>query len=390
MIKKIVLDKADRLYHLPFDLEDYYPKRALKPGEKKIPTIDIGRLNWFIKQQPRESLDTIGLASKDDLEKLKTIIADWLLKELRISVNPNKEIYVGQGVNRIIFDLFLAFVEYGDIVLCPEPGMPFYRRLVITSGGVPVSYQTYTRSDFKPSLSRLDTNLGNAAKILIANNPNNPVGFLYDETELDELIHIASRKNIFIVNDAAYCSFSEEKYRPLRSRPGGSKVGLEIFSIPFTFGLPYIPLGFAVGPTDIISALKNISKTIKISLPGGWISECIDAIENYPDNNLNTIVKHVNQTRLKAVKMAESSEWTVIGGNSCPFLWVRLPDRKQSVSYSAALLRRKRIITLPGTAFGETGDGYLRLSLTASKEDFTEASSRMSKKSSLGVKKETS
>ncbi len=380
MIKKVVLDKADRLYHFPFDIEDFFPKRTIKASEKKVPTLDLGRFNWPVPAGDSSNKNVFEPSSADDFDLLCETLANWLSREFSITVNPRKEIYIGQGIHRIIFDICQAFVEYGDIVLCPEPGLPIYRRLVISSGGVPITYQIYTRSDYKPSLSQLDSNLGKAAKILILNNPNNPVGMLQDETELDEMIHLASRKNLFIVNDAAYCSLAEEKFRPFRSLPGGSKVSLEVFSIPFTFGLPYVPLGFAVGPADVINPLDTIRKTIKCTIPKSWISDCLKAIKNYPDNELKNVRKKINQSRLEAHRMAEKAGWKTIGGKSCPFLWVRIPERKQSATYASALLRRKRILTLPGTAFGETGDGYLRLSLTATPETYNKATERLSRK----------
>lgn len=383
MIKKVVLDKADRMYHFPFDIEDFFPKRTLKTGEKKIRTIDLGHFNWLIENRIETNNGAFEMVSSEDYLKLKEAIADWFSREYGIMVNPRKEVYIGQGIHRIIFDICLSFVEYGDIVLCPEPGMPFYRRLVISSGGVPVIYPIYTRSDYKPSLSRLDTKLGKAAKLLILNNPNNPMGTLQDETEIDELVHLASKKNVFIINDAAYCSLAEEKFRPIRSIPGGSKVSLEVFSIPFTFGLPYIPLGFAIGPMDIINSLHTIGKTICSAVPKSWISDCVKAIIDYPLNELKDVRKKINQSRLEAERMAESAGWETIGGGSCPFMWVRIPERKQSATYAAALLRRKKILILPGTAFGETGDGYLRFSLTAPPENYKEAAERLSKKFSF-------
>ncbi|MFH2036703.1 MAG: pyridoxal phosphate-dependent aminotransferase [Candidatus Zixiibacteriota bacterium] len=381
MIKNIILDKADRLYHLPFDLEDFYPKLTLKTGEKKIKTIDLSHFSWNIKSNTSDFKSPFDLSDSSDLEILKEAIAEWFKSAYDISVNPRKEIYVGQGINGIICDICVGYIEYGDIALCPEPGLPFYKRLTVLAGGVPVTYPIYSKIDFKPSLGRLDTNLGKAAKILFLNNPNNPIGFNHDETEIEELIHIASKKNIFIVNDAAYASHAEGKFVPIRSIPGGSKVSLEAFSIPFTFGLPYIPLGFAVGPIDIINTLKNIRKTTKLTLPKIWINETIQAINNFPNSNLTEIQKQISQSRLAAEKFSDKMEWDVIGGKSAPFMWVRIPDRKQSMSYSTALLRRKKILTLPGTAFGETGDGYLRISLTVPPDDFKTAGERMEQKS---------
>lgn len=380
MIKKIILDKADRLYHFPFDLEDFIPKRGIKSGEKKIPTIDLARFNWNVPYPEGDSFHDSAIAGHDDIDILKEKLADWLQDEYSIKVNPRREIYIGQGIHRIILDMILSFVEFGDVVLCPEPGMPFYKRLVIAAGGAPVTYPVFTRADYKPSLSKVDSNLGKAAKIMILNNPNNPVGIINDSTELAEIISIASKQNLFLINDAAYCSLAEEKFTPLHSIPGGSKVGLEVFSFPYTFGMPYIPFGFAIGPADIISAMESISKTVKPVILRGWIRLAIDTIEKYPAASLTEMNKKIDRARLAADRFINQAEWEKVGGKSCPFVWVRIPDRKHSASYASALLRRRRLATLPGNAFGETCDGFLRLSLTASEESYDEAQKRMLKK----------
>jgi LL-diaminopimelate aminotransferase len=380
MVKKVILDKADRLYHFPFDLEDFLPKRTIKTGEKRSKTIDLGHFRWKPQGNKENKFDPTVKTSSVMISELKEVIAEWYRKEFSLTVNPQKEIYIGQGIHRTLFDFCLAFVDYGDIVLCPEPGMPFYRRLVIASGGVPVTYPTCSRPDNKPSLTRLDSNLGKAARVIIFNHPNNPIGFTLNDTELDELIHIASRKNVFIFNDAAYCSLAEEKFRPIRAIPGGSKVALEVFSFSYAFGLNYIPLGFAVGPPDVINTMESISATIRQVIPDGWLSLCKKAVEGYPSIELRTAIKNINQSRLEAERLAEKAGWEVIGGKSCPFLWVRIATRKNSAAYAAALLRKFDILTLPGNAFGEIGDGFLRLSLTASPEAFNEAAERITNK----------
>nr|MBN2278163.1 pyridoxal phosphate-dependent aminotransferase [candidate division Zixibacteria bacterium] len=381
MIKKVILDKADRLYHFPFDMEDFFPKRTIKTGERRIPTLDLGHFNWPHKNgKPDCGSNFLASASPNDIARLKESLSGWLNGEYRMAVDPRKEIYIGQGIHRIIFDLYLAFVELGDIVLCPEPGMPFYRRLAIAVGGVPVTYPISAKSNYKPSAVTLSSNLGKTAKILILNNPNNPFGTVLDDTELAETIRIASRQNTFIINDAAYCSLAPEKYRPLRSLPGGGKVSLEIYSIPFTFGLPYLPFGFAVGPSDVINGLETIGKTLGVSIPAVWVDQAMKSIAAYPSEGLREIKRKIDNTRLEAEQLVEKMEWKVIGEKSSPFLWIKIPERKQAASYAAAILRRKHILTLPGTAFGETGEGHLRLSLTATPDEYREATARLMRK----------
>lgn len=381
MIKKIILDKADRLYHFPFDLEDYIPQRAIKTSERKTPTIDLAHFHWLAENVnlTPENL-SMEMAHADDMASLNQAFADWLAHEYGLNVNPRKEIYAGLGVRRIIFDICMAFVEYGDVVMCPEPGMPFYRKGTIAAGGIPVTYKVSDKTDFKPALSKIPTNLGKSAKILVLNSPSNPFGVILDETELAQMASLASQQNIFLVNDAAYCSLSELKFVPLRSMPGGSKVSLEIFSVPFAFGLPYIPLAFAVGPPDVIASMETIGRTIGAQLPKIWIEPIMKAINEYPGVSLKSMKKRFSQVRLEAEKLCEQNQWKIIGGKSAPFVWIRIPGRRHSNAYAAALLRRKRILTLPGTAFGDLGEGYIRLSLTASVSDYQEAAQRMSKR----------
>jgi LL-diaminopimelate aminotransferase len=386
MIKKIVLDKADRIYHFPFDVEEFFPRRALA-GETKEPIIDLGHFRWPQKDSGELSNKISGqAASSDDLLRLKETIAGWLEKEYKIQTDPRKEIYIGQGIHRIIFDFCLAFIEYGDIVLCPEPGMTFYRRSVISSGGVPVSYSISSKTSYKPSFSRLPDHLGKSAKVLILNSPHNPTGTMLDDHELADLVRAAAKQNMFIINDAAFCSLAEAKHPLLRTVPGGRKVGLEIFSFAFTFGLGYMPFGFAVGPPEIINGLEIAGKTIGGFFPKFWIDQTVEAIKKYPSAGMNEIRKNIGLSRQKAEQLVEKMGWESVGGKSSPFIWAIIPERKGSSAYAATILRRRRVLTLPGIALGETGEGFLRLSLTASPQDYAEAIVRFSRKLQLRSK----
>ncbi len=158
MIKKVVLDKADRIYHFPFDLEDFFPKWPQASKEKKFPLIDLGHFLW--PKSTETAASSMQLASREDLLRLKEVISSWLKKEYGVTVDPSREIFIGHGIRRTMLDLCLAFVEAGDIVLCPEPGLPSYRRFVICAGGVPVSYLMSERTNYKPSFKRNRREIG--------------------------------------------------------------------------------------------------------------------------------------------------------------------------------------------------------------------------------------
>jgi len=377
MIKKVVLDKADRLYHFPFEIEDFFPRNQSLRHSSRFSLIDLGHFVWPINETSFAGNDNpLALANPEDILSLKSLLSAWLKDAFKLSIDPRKEIYLGQGIRRIILDLCLAFVEPGDIVLCPEPGHPIYLRHIITAGGIPVTYPLTERTEFKPSLKRLSPNLLKSAKIMILNSPNNPMGIMLDETALAELIHTASKENLFLVNDAAHSSLAEEKYSSLLSIHRAERASLEIFSIPLAFGLPYFPLGFAIGSPEIISGLEAIGKTAGNHIPKGWVTCSMKGIDNYPSDSLKKIRKGMTQSRLAAFQAAERLGWKVCGGNQSPFIWLRIPGRRQSIPFASTLLRRRGILTLPGNAFGDSGEGYLRLSLTASPDDYKTAGER--------------
>ncbi|MCX6829946.1 MAG: pyridoxal phosphate-dependent aminotransferase [candidate division Zixibacteria bacterium] len=380
MIKKVVLDKADRLYHFPFDLEDYFPRKTLRTSEKRTATIDLGHFRWPIAEAEWNYHESpLELAAAEDIIRLKAALADWLRKEYSLKIDPYREIFIGHGIRRTIFDLCLAFIEYGDIVLCPEPGLPAYRRCTIAAGGVPVSYPISERTEFKPSFKRLSVKLGKLARIMFLNNPHNPLGTVLDETDLAELVRVASKENIFIINDSAYGSLAKEKYVSLLAIPGGDKVALEVFSFSYAFGLKYLPFGFALGPSAIIAGLESITRTTGLFIPRAWVEYALSGINSYPSADLTNTRKNIDQSRLTAREMAEQFSWKVVGSDSAPFLWLRIPGRRDSASYAAALFRRRKILVLPGNAFGESCDGYVRLSLTATPDEFRAASERLTR-----------
>lgn len=380
MIKKVILDKADRLYHLPFDLDEYFPRQTLQSAARRFPQIDLGRFHWPVEKWQGDGPGSSEIAGAKELLTLREALASWLQEEFSLRINPRKQIFIGHGIRRILLDFSLAFIEYGDLVLCPEPGLPAYRRDIIIAGGMPLSYQISEKTNYKPSLKKFSANVGKTAKVLVLNSPHNPLGSVLDESDIGELIRYASRDNILLVNDAAYCSLAEEKFLPLLSLPGGDRVSLEIFSVPLTFGLPHIPFGFAVGPAETIGALESAGRLTGQFVPVGWVWAALKAIEQYPSAELKNVRKRIEQSRQAAKQMVEKFDWKPLGHDSAPFLWTKIPGRKASAAFATALLRRRGILTLPGTAFGDAADGYLRLSLTASAEEYRSAEEQLGRR----------
>ncbi len=385
--KKVVIDRADRMYQLPPELVSCLPERPRPSLIKKTDILDFAGFRWPIPETPPDKIEPSALlpARHEQIGRLKEELANWYQAQARVRLNPEKEIYIGPGVTSLVFSLAQAFVDHGDIVFVPEIGYPTYRRATIACGAEPVIYSVSAKNDWQPNFERVSTRLGRVARILFLNSPHNPTGAELGEKEMNDLMWLAGRENIIVINDAAYLSVSGRKAVSLMAATGGKKIGAEIGSFSYIFGLPRLPLGFVVGNREIISGIEQAARLNPAFLPAFHVERAIAAIQRYPGAELKALRKHFASARAEAVKLIDLLELEISGHDSVPFVWARIERRRQSAAVASQMYHRGRILVVPGIAFGDGGEGYLRFSLTASPETYAAAYDRVKNKPRLFV-----
>lgn len=382
VIKKVVIDKANRLYQLPPDILSFSREKVRRTLIKKTSLVDLARFNWPIEVEADTLRDKNGFrpAGRDRINQLKELLADWFLTHHRVKVNPQKEIFIGGRISSIMFGIALAFVDNGDIIFVPDLGIPLYRRVTTACGGQPVGYAVTYKNGWQPDFERINTRLGRVARLLFVNSPHNPTGVALTEKDWANLVWIAARENIVLVNDAAYQSISHRAPTSLMAVKGGKKVGLEVYSFAYQFGLPAIPVGFAVGSGDIISGLELSAGFMPPFIPDFYIDMASTAIRQFPHDSLLRVRKQLGQAAAEAVKLLELLSLEKTGYDTIPFVWAKIERRRQATSQARLLYRRSRVLTAPGTGFGDSGEGFLRFSLTASPRDYRSAHERLMRK----------
>ncbi len=382
IIKKVVVDKADRLYQLPPDLSSFIPGQQKSEQGRKIPFIDLATFHWPIAPErdsdiPASSLAPVG---KERIAELCEELANWYGSFHGVKINPEKEIYIGPSITDLLWQLALAFIDTGDIVFVPDLGVPLYRRLTTACGGQPVNYMISARKSWTPDFERINTRLGRVARILFLNSPHNPTGAELSEKEFADLIWIAARENIALVNDAAYATLSGRKPLSLLAVSNGKKVGIEVGSFSYMFGLPPLPVGFAIGNREIISGLKLASKLFHTMIPDYFIELILEGIHKFPNTALSHLQAELTVTQAEAVRLLEIIGLEKAGFDTVPYLWAKIPRRRHATTVSAQLFRMTKIQTIPGVAFGNSGEGYLRFSLTAPVDNYRTAQERVKRK----------
>jgi LL-diaminopimelate aminotransferase len=384
-VKKIVIDKANRIYQLPPEIMSFM-RSEMKPSLiKKTEVLDLATFRWPVLIDSDQLPDETGFrrAGKEKIEQLKEELAGWFLEYHKAKLNPLREIFIGGGITSTVLTLAQAFIDGGDIVFVPDIGVPLYRQATAACGGQPVSYVISQKNDWIPTFEKVNTRLGRVARFLFLNSPHNPTGAELSEKDLDNLVWLAGRENIAIVNDAAYQAISGRKHTSLMSIVGGKNVGIEVYSFAYLFGLPALPFGFAVGNRDIINGLQTASRLNPPYLPEFYVDMAIRAIRHFPTESIRAVRKSIDQSLAEAVSLLDMLGLEKTSSDAVPFVWAKLKRRSRSTTAAGLLYRRSRVLVAPGTGFGDSGRGFLRLSLTAPVEVYQAANARIKKKSRL-------
>jgi LL-diaminopimelate aminotransferase len=279
-----------------------------------------------------------------------------------------------------MFTIALAFIDNGDITFVPELGIPLYRRVTTACGGEAVSYSLSAKNDWLPDFERVHTRLGRVAGILFLNSPHNPTGGELSEKNMADLVWLAGRENIIVVNDAAYAAISGRKQVSLMSINGGNKIGVEVYSFAYHFGLLAMPFGFVVGNREIISGVKLASRLVPSFIPDAYVDLALRGIRQFPNDLLKETRAAMARNSAEGAKLLNILELEKAGFDTVPFIWAKIERRRQAATATAFLYRRSRILAVPGTAFGDTGEGFLRFSLTVPPASYSAAVQRLRRK----------
>ena len=380
-IRKVVLDKANRLYQLPPTITEFIPSRRKQGLVRRDDLIDLAAFRWPIAFTPEFVAGPQDLApsSNDQIDHLKDVLGDWLSRTHKVKIVPGKELFIGGGISSLAYLLSLAYIDAGDAAFVPGLGIPTYRAAVTACNGEPIAYTVSVKNDWEPQFDRLTAGLSRAARLLFLNSPHNPTGFEFTEKALTTLAKLAGKLNLLLVNDAAYQSISARTPVSLLDIKDSRKVGIELASFSYQFGLPPLPFGYAVGNREAISGLKRCAQLLPSYLPSYYVDLALDAIRHYPSPALISIREQIHAATAEAGALLDQLHLERSGQPTVPFVWARIDRRTPSTDFAKTLLRRCGVQVAPGLGFGGNGEGFIRFCLLAEPGAFSQAAERVEK-----------
>ena len=318
--------------------------------------------------------------SYEGMLSFRQAVADWYKKRFGVDLDPQKEVIALIGSKEGIAHFPLAFINPGDVVLCPDPAYPVYKIGTLLAGGEPYVLPLKEENGFLPDFRSVPKDVLKRAKIIWVNYPNNPTSAKATKEFYKELIEWAKENRIIVASDLAYSEiyFGEEKPPSILEIEGAKEVAIEFHSLSKTYNMTGWRIGMAVGNEKLIAGLGKI-KTNVDSGQFQAIQEAAITALNLPEQELQSIRDLYRERRKVMVEALERAGLEVYPSDATFYLWVKVPKGYSSAQFVERLLEECAIVCTPGNGFGEHGEGYFRISLTVSTERLLEASERIKK-----------
>lgn len=299
-------------------------------------------------------------------------VAKYYKERFGVDVDPETEIITLLGSKEGLFHISLAYLRPGDIGLIPDPSFPAYNDGVFFAGADVLRMPLTRANHFLPDLDSLDDETRRRAKLLFLNYPNNPTGVTAPPEYMEKAIRFCKEHEVLLCYDHAYAEtyFDNNKPRSLLEYEGGKDVGVEFMTFSKTFNMAGWRLGAAVGNADVIHSLLVVQSHINSGVFAPIQFAGVTALEEVAKSGfLEESRAEYQRRRDYAISRFETIGWDVRKPDATVYLWVPVPKGMTSLAFANYLLDEYRVVVAPGTAFGTTGEGYVRISLTTDYEN---------------------
>ncbi len=308
------------------------------------------------------------------LFELKAAVAEWYQLRHGVVVDPAHEVSILIGSKIGLQEISLALLNPGDVAMVPDPGYPDYWSGIRLAGANMHPLPLRPDLNFLPDLSEWRTD----AKLAFLNYPNNPTGRLASPQFFDEIIQLAAKDGIVLAHDLAYgdITFDGRESISLLSRPGGNEIGIEFTTLSKSYNMAGWRLGFAVGNPTLIRYLDLLQDHLHCSQFGAIQMAGVTALQQ-PLDAIKELRTLYQGRRDQFIQRARQVGWHIPPSEGSVFVWCPVPGTETAVQFCDRVLLEADVVLAPGTGFGASGEGFVRVSLTAPAEHLAEAVDRI-------------
>ena len=381
------ISRADRLQALPPYVFARLDELKAKAREQGLDLIDLGMGNPDGKApQPiieaaiaeLENPEAHGYPPFEGTQSFRQSITRWYGRQYGVELNPESEALPLIGSKEGLGHLALAYVNPGDLVLVPTPSYPAHFRGPLIAGGEIYPLMLSAKDDWIIQLDQIPEAIAQRAKILYFNYPNNPTTATAPKAFYEAIVDWARHYEVMLVHDLCYAELAFDGYQPtsLLEIPGAKDFSVEFHTLSKTYNMAGWRVGFVVGNSEIIQGLR----TLKTNLDYGIfrvVQKAAETALSLPESYIETVRQRYQKRRDFVIAGLNNLGWSVVPSNATMYLWIPCPVGLSSTDFALNVLEKTGVVLTPGNAFGEGGEGYVRLSLIADGDRLGEALDRL-------------
>jgi LL-diaminopimelate aminotransferase len=312
--------------------------------------------------------------------EFREAVATFYQRRFGVALDPETEVMPAIGAKECIFNLNLAFLDPGDVALAADPGYPVYTGGPLLVGAEPVLMPLLPDRGFAPDLSAIDSVQLERARLMFINYPNNPTGAVLPDGLFEDAIELAERADFLVVHDNAYSETTYGGYvaPSFLATPGAKEVGVEVFSLSKGYNMTGWRCAAIVGNADAIAHYWRLKSNIDSGLFDAVQLAGAAALGPELDAQVKAMNDVYQRRRDLVCDALAQSGVNVVPPQATIYVWAPVPTGFNSAAaYCEHVLEQAAVVISPGGAYGPSGEGFFRISLTTPDELLREAVERL-------------
>ncbi len=307
----------------------------------------------------------------NDTAELQNAVSEWYRRRYGVEIDGETEVTSLLGSQDGLSHISLAVVDPGDLVLVPDPGYPIFGDGPVLAGAALYRMPQKKENGYIIDLKAIPEKIAQRAKFMVVSYPNNPVTSIAPPSFYRELIAFAKKYEIIVLHDNAYSElvFDGETCGSFLQYEGAKDVGVEFNSLSKTYGIAGARIGFALGNAKIVSKLKSLKSNMDYGmfLP---IQKAAVAALTGPQDCVKSTRLAYEKRRDVLVDGLNAIGWQIEKPKATMFVWAKIPAPfTNSEEFTKELLQKAGVLVTPGSAFGPSGEGHVRMALVQDEED---------------------
>lgn len=351
---------------------------------KEVISLGIGEPDfdtpWHVRESAVFALERGATHYTSNLGylELRKAISAYLAKNFGVEYRPDDEVLVTVGVSEALDLALRALLNPGDEVLYHEPCYVSYRATILFAHGVPVAVETRADNGFRLNRAMLEAKVTPRTKVLMLNFPNNPTGAVMDRADLEDIAAFARERDLLVITDEIYAELTyDTRHTSIASLPGLRDRTIFLHGLSKAWAMTGFRLGYACGPAELIEAMMKIHQYTMLCASSVGQKAAIEALAK-PETD---VAEMVNEYRRRRNYVAAALADLGLACHRPLGAFYAFPSVAKfglsSQEFAVRLLREEHVAAVPGTAFGQCGEGFLRCAYATSLDQIKEAMRRL-------------